>query len=185
MAGEDFSVLESHPNTKVATKSYFSVYLQCCMHGKKSRSHRKCYKEERPPRAFYMCRGKVALMVKLTHSGQFRQKIIGLVLVTSLAQGLIGFNSGFGYAVILGRLLLNIGFHSRRMLKIMLLFHFSDSMHSLQNNKLTANNPPTPIPNFPNFPNTTNVHTHGLHISSVVSKVDCKINHVFIHLLLT
>jgi len=58
-------------------------------------------------------------------------------------------------------------------------------MHSLQNNKLTANNPPTPIPNFLNYPNSTNIHTHGLHISSVVSKVDCKIDHVLIYLLLT
>jgi len=58
-------------------------------------------------------------------------------------------------------------------------------MHSLQNNKLTANNPPTPIPNFLNYPNSTNIHTHGLHISSVVSKVDYKIDHVLIYLLLT
>jgi len=67
-------------------------------------------------------------------------------------------------------------------MKIMLLLTFP--MHSLQNNKLTANNPPTPIPNFLNFPNSTNIHTHGLHISSVVSKVDYEIDHVLIHLLL-
>jgi len=58
-------------------------------------------------------------------------------------------------------------------------------MHSLQNNTLTANNPPTPLPNFLNFPNSTNIHTHGLHISSVVSKVDFKLDHIFIHVLPT
>jgi len=45
----------------------------------------------------------------------------------------------------------------------------------LQNNTLTANNPPFPSDrgtfNTLHNPNTTNIHTHGLHITSVVSIV--------------
>ena len=111
------------PTRKVATKTYFSVYLQRCMHGTISRSHRKCYEGAMPLTHFRCAEGRL-LWSSIWHRGQFRKKIIGLVLVTSLTQGLICFNSGFGYAVILGRLLLNIGFHSRRMFKIMLLLTF-------------------------------------------------------------
>jgi len=64
------------------------------------------------------------LWSSIWHSGQFRKTIIELVLVTPLAQGLICIKSGLGYAVILVRLLLNFGSHSRRTLKIMLLLTF-------------------------------------------------------------
>jgi len=52
----------------------------------------------------------------------------------------------------------------------------------LKKNTLTANNPP--FPGFPfHSPNTTNIHTHGLHVSSVVSKDDFKLdNTLYIYL---
>jgi len=61
----------------------------------------------------------------------------------------------------------------------MLLLIFQIKYFLLQNNTLTQNNLPPPgsnLRNTFNSPNTTNTHTHGLHVSSMVSGDDFILN---------